>query len=223
MVNKLMDPIGKLMGLRYKSHPWHGVDIGDDAPAEVTAFIEMVTTDTMKYEVDKVSGYLKIDRPQKYSNVLPAIYGFLPQTLCGKKTAEFCMAKSGKKDIIGDDDPLDICVLAEKSITHGNILVKAIPIGGFRMIDNKESDDKIIAVLKNDAVYGAFKSIYELPKLIVARLKHYFLTYKDLPGAYRDCEITHIFAADEAEEIISRSMQDYQDKFENLDILLSRV
>jgi inorganic pyrophosphatase len=65
---KLMDPIGRLMGLRYKSHPWHGVDLGDNAPELVTAFIEMVPTDTVKYEVAKSSGYLRIDRPQKYSS-----------------------------------------------------------------------------------------------------------------------------------------------------------
>ena len=80
MGNKINDPIVRLMGLRYKSHPWHGLDIGEDAPNVVTAFIEMVPTDTVKYELDKVSGYIKIDRPQKYSNVVPALYGFLPQT-----------------------------------------------------------------------------------------------------------------------------------------------
>ena len=83
MGNKINDPIVRLMGLRYKSHPWHGLDIGTDAPNVVTAFIEMVPTDTVKYELDKVSGYIKIDRPQKYSNVVPALYGFLPQTYCG--------------------------------------------------------------------------------------------------------------------------------------------
>lgn len=76
MGNKINDPIVRLMGLRYKSHPWHGLDIGEDAPNVVTAFIEMVPTDTVKYELDKVSGYIKIDRPQKYSNVVPALYGF---------------------------------------------------------------------------------------------------------------------------------------------------
>ena len=74
MGNKINDPIARLMGLRYKSHPWHGLEVGDDAPEVVTAFIEMVPTDTVKYELDKVSGYIKIDRPQKYSNVVPALY-----------------------------------------------------------------------------------------------------------------------------------------------------
>ncbi|NOX46335.1 MAG: inorganic pyrophosphatase [Chlorobi bacterium] len=221
--NRLMDPIGRLMGLRYKSHPWHGVNIGNESPKVITSYIEMVPTDTVKYEVDKESGYLKIDRPQKYSNVVPALYGFIPQTFSGKKVAEYCMEKSGKKDIKGDGDPIDICVLTEKEITHGDILVRAKPIGGFRMIDGNESDDKIVAVLNNDAVYMGYNDISELPALVVARLKHYFLTYKDLPGNERDVEITDVFGKEEAHEIINRSLDDYQKRFENLDNLLSSV
>jgi inorganic pyrophosphatase len=218
-----MDPIGKLMGLRYKSHPWHGVDIGKEAPEVITCFIEMVPTDTVKYEVDKETGYLKIDRPQKYSNVVPALYGFIPQTYSGDLVAEFCMEKSGKKDIKGDGDPIDICILTEKDIVHGDILVKARPIGGFRMIDGNESDDKLVAVLNNDAVYQSYKDISDLPELVVDRLKHYFLTYKDLPGNPRDVEITHVFGKEEANEIITRSISDYQQRFEKLGNLLSYV
>jgi len=223
MANILMDPIGRLMGLRYKSHPWHGVDIGKEAPALVTAFIEMVPTDTVKYEIDKVTGYLKIDRPQKYSNVIPALYGFLPQTFSSERVAAFCMEKSGRENIKGDGDPIDVCVLTEKEISHGNIIVKARPIGGFRMIDKDESDDKIIAVLNNDTVYGHFKDISDLPELVVDRLKHYFLTYKDLPGQDRNVVITHVFGIEEAHEIIRRSMEDYHHKFDNLANALSNV
>ncbi|MFP4289219.1 MAG: inorganic pyrophosphatase [Bacteroidales bacterium] len=223
MANKIMDPIGRLMGLRYKSHPWHGVEIGKNAPDVLTCFVEMVSTDTVKYEVDKESGYLKIDRPQKYSNVLPAMYGFIPQTLAGKRTAEFAIEKSGKSDLIGDGDPLDICILTEKSISHGDILVEATPIGGFRMIDNNQADDKIIAVLKDDAVYGAMTDISECPEPVVERLKHYFLTYKDLPNTKLDVEITHTYNSDEAKEVIRRTIEDYRIKFENLDSLLSSV
>jgi len=221
MANRIMDPIGRLMGLRYKSHPWHGVDVGPHSPEILTCFIEMVTTDTVKYEVDKVSGYLKIDRPQKYSNVLPALYGFIPQTLCDNKVAQLASEATGKTDLMGDGDPLDICVLTEKTISHGNILVQAIPIGGFRMIDGNQADDKIIAVLKDDAVYGHYKDISECPEQVVTRLKHYFLTYKDLPGTYRDCEITHIYSAKEAHNVINASLSDYRKKFENLDMMLS--
>jgi len=223
MGNKLNDPIARLMGLRYKSHPWHGLDIGDDAPDSVMAFIEMVPTDTVKYEVDKVSGYLKIDRPQKYSNVIPALYGFLPQSYCGKSVGEFCSEKSGKKGILGDSDPLDICVLTEKVISHGDIIAKVRPIGGFRMIDGNEADDKIIAVLINDATYDCYTDVSDVPEVIIDRLKHYFLTYKDMPGLDRQAEITHTYGADEAKEIITLAMNDYKTKFENLEDILRHV
>ncbi len=218
-----MDPIGKLMGLRYKSHPWHGVELGDECPDVVTCFIEMVSTDTVKYEVDKTSGYLRLDRPQKYSNVVPALYGFLPQTYSGDSVAEFCMQKSGKTDIKGDGDPIDICVLTEKTISHGDFLVHARPIGGFRMIDGDESDDKLIAVLYNDAVYGNYQDIDDCPELVIHRLQHYFLTYKDLPGKESNVEITHIFGKQDAHEVIMRSINDYKNHFSNIYTILKDV
>ncbi len=213
---KSLDPIGKLMDLRYRSHPWHGIEIGEECPEVVTSFVEMVATDTVKYEADKQSGYLTIDRPQKYSNILPALYGFIPQTYCGAMVAK----KSGdilkRKDIIGDGDPLDICVLTEKEISNGDILAKAVPIGGFRMIDGNEADDKIIAVLQNDAVYSCYHDISDCPQPVVDRLRHYFLTYKDMPGEKRDCEVTHIYGAKEAHDVILRSVADYRAYVENL-------
>jgi len=220
---KLMDPIGRLMGLRYKSHPWHGIDLGEDAPDKVMAFIEMVPTDTVKYEVHKTSGYLMIDRPTKYSNVIPALYGFLPQTYCGKSVGEYCMEKSGRENIVGDGDPLDICILTEKVISHGDILVNAIPIGGFRMIDGNEADDKIIAVLKDDATYSPYTDINQLPVQIVDRLKHYFLTYKDLPGEDAKTEIPAIYGHEEAREVINSAMLDYMDWLDNIQFALSKV
>jgi inorganic pyrophosphatase len=224
MANKLMDPIGRLMGLRYKSHPWHGVEIGDKAPHVITAYIEVVPSDTVKYEVDKVSGYLKIDRPQKFSNVVPALYGFIPQTYCGDNVAKYSMEKSGLKDVKGDGDPLDICVLTEKVITHGDLLVQATPIGGLRMIDGNEADDKIIAVLKDDAVYSQFKDVSELPEIVVNRLRHYFLTYKNIPGELKtECEITAVYGAEEAHQVIINSVEDYQKRFDFLEAALSNV
>ncbi len=211
-----MDPIGRLMGLRFKSHPWHGVEIGEKAPEVVTSYIEMVPTDTVKYEVDKKSGYLKIDRPQKYSNIVPALYGFIPQTYSGEKVAAFSMKKSGKTGLTGDGDPMDILVLTEKEITHGDILVFARPIGGLRMIDGSDADDKIIAILDNDAVYGRFRNIFDLPKAIIDRLKHYFLTYKDLPGNKREREITDVYGLEEAHEVIRFSVDDYREKFSQM-------
>ena len=211
------------MGLRYKSHPWHGVEIGPGAPDVVMCFIEMVPRDTVKYEVDKESGYLKIDRPQKYSNSVPALYGFIPQTFSGAKVAELSREKTGNENIVGDDDPIDICVLTEKEISHGDILVRARPIGGFRMIDNNQADDKLIAVMNNDALYEDYRDVSDLPEKVVNRLRHYFLTYKDLPGNPADVEITHVYNREEALDLIGRSIEDYHSHFDNLDSILSNV
>ena len=221
MADRISDPIGRLMGLRYKSHPWHGVYIGEKSPEELTAFIEVVSTDTVKYEIDKDSGYLRIDRPQKFSNVVPALYGFIPQTYCGKKVGDFCSKKTGRKNIMGDGDPIDICVLTEKSIAHGDLLVNARPIGGFRMIDGNQADDKIIAVLRNDTMYGHFKDISEVPEIVIQRLEHYFLTYKDMPGQDKNAEITDTYGVEEAYNVIQLSVEDYNDKFSNLGSLLA--
>ncbi len=213
-----MDQIGRLMGLRYKSHPWHGIEIGDEAPNVIMSFIEMVPTDTVKYEVDKESGYLRIDRPQRFSNVIPALYGFIPQTYCASNVAKLSITATGRDDIVGDCDPLDICILTEKTISHGNILARVRPIGGFRMIDDNEADDKIIAVLNNDAVYAEYKDISDVPELVIERLRHYFLTYKDMPGGEaRNAEITHIYGTDEARTVINASLKDYKSKFTNLE------
>jgi len=211
-----------LIGLRYKSHPWHGVQIGDHSPEVVTCFIEMVPTDTVKYEIDKTTGYLKVDRPQKFSNIVPALYGFIPQTYSHDLVAEFCRERTGRTEIVGDGDPLDICVLTERHISHGDILVQAIPIGGFRMLDGGEADDKIIAILKGDQVYQDWEDITDCPPSLVSRLKHYFLTYKEMPGQEKArCEITHTYGREEALEVIDRSIQDYKHKFGNLEKKLS--
>ncbi len=221
-MNQSSDPLWKLLGLLLKSHPWHGVPLGDNAPEVVTTFVEIVPSDTVKYEVDKGSGFLKVDRPQRYSNICPALYGFLPQTYCDESVAAYCNEKTGKQ-VVGDGDPLDICILSERPITHGNILVQSIPIGGFRMIDGDEADDKIIAVMKGDLVYGKYKSINELPKIIVDRLRHYFLTYKQMPGDESKCEITHTYDRDEAIEVIKRSQDDYYNRFGDLKGLLTSL
>lgn len=197
----------------YKSHPWHGISPGDKTPDEVCAFIEIVPTDTVKYEIDKASGYLKVDRPQKFSNVVPALYGFIPQTYCGNQVAAYAAQLSGKKVENGDGDPLDICVLCERTITHGNILLQAIPIGGFRMIDKGEADDKIIAVMKGDEVYSAWTDISQVPAAMTDRLKHYFLTYKNIPGQGHTVEIAGMYGKAEAQEVIRRSLKDYAEKF----------
>jgi len=187
--------------------------MGENAPDLVTAFIEIVPTDTVKYEIDKQTGYLKIDRPQKYSNIVPALYGFIPKTYCADKIAELARERSGRDVTEGDGDALDIIVLCEKIISHGDIMCQAKPIGGIRLIDGGEADDKIIAVLKGDEVYGAYSDISELPQGIVERLKHYFLTYKNLPGEKAHIEITNVYGREEAHEVIMTSVEDYKDSF----------
>src|SRR4030095_1272804 len=136
-----------------KAHPWHGIEIGENAPIEVTVFVEIVPSDTVKYEADKETGYLKIDRPQQHSNGVPANYGFIPRTYCGQRIADLARSKTSIEISDGDHDPLDILVLSEHHIPRGDIILKARPIGGFGLIDNNEADDKIIAVLKGDIVF----------------------------------------------------------------------
>lgn len=200
--------------IMFKAHPWHGVDVGEDAPELVNAYIEMLPTDTIKYELDKKSGMLKVDRPQKFSSMPPMLYGLIPQTYSGKRSAEYCMKKTGRDDIVGDHDPIDICILTERPITSSNIIVPGVVIGGFRMIDNNEADDKIIAFLKGDMVYSEWEDIADVPEKLIERLRHYFLTYKDIPGTERHlAEITQTYNKEEAYEVIRRGRRDYEDKF----------
>jgi inorganic pyrophosphatase len=199
--------------LHYKKHPWHGIDPGKDAPHVVNVFVEIVPSDTIKYEIDKISGYLKIDRPQKYSNIVPCLYGFIPQTYCDKEIAQLAGSKSNKTILKGDGDPLDICVLSAYHIPHGNLLLEAIPIGGLCLIDKMEADDKIIAVLKGDEIYGNIRDISELKDSVLKRLEHYFLTYKNLPGQPNSCEISDIYGQAAAFEVIEKSKLDYQNAF----------
>lgn len=212
-INKVMKAFNK----RFVAHPWHGINIGEKQPDLINTFIEIIPSDAIKYEVDKESGYIMIDRPQKFSNHMPCMYGFVPQTYCDKEVAAFCAEKTGKADIVGDGDPLDICVLTERVVGRGNILAEAIPVGGFRMIDGGEADDKIIAVLKGDQAYGNIKDISELPEMVLNRIKHFFLTYKDLEGASKEVEITHVYGVDEAKEVIKRSYNDYAANFGDAD------
>lgn len=188
-----------------KAHPWHGISPGEECPEMVSAFIEIVPGDTIKYEIDKESGYLKIDRPQLYSNVTPLLYGFIPRTYCGKEIAKLAGTERG------DGDPLDIVVLTEHSIPHGDIILKAIPIGGLRMIDKAEADDKIVAVLINDAVYGNLRDISEVPPKVLNRLRHYFMTYKLSPETgSTPVKIAAEYGRGIAHEVINASLADYE-------------
>jgi inorganic pyrophosphatase len=213
----------KLMGVLFKPHPWHGISPGDAAPALLQCFVEVVPSDTVKYEIDKVSGYMKLDRPQKYSSVCPALYGFVPQTLCGDRVAELSSRRVGRP-LEGDGDPLDVCILTDRPVHHGNLLVECKPVGGLRMIDNHQADDKIIAVLKDDAAYGSIDDIGKVPAPVIDRLRHYFLTYKQDPNLNGStCEITHVYGCQDACEVIERSLADYEEKFGDLEVILTRA
>lgn len=214
-----------LMGLLHRAHPWHGVEIGDEAPTSLNCYIEIVPTDTVKYELDKASGILKLDRPQKYSNCCPSLYGLIPQTYCNHRVGKYCSQKTKRKGILGDGDPLDICVLAERPIVRGDFLVKAIPVGGFRLIDGDEADDKIIAVQARDLVFGDIRDISECPVNLIERLKHYFLTYKDIPSdgqkSKKIMEFISAYGREEAHHVIELARQDYQDHFGDIQKALS--
>jgi inorganic pyrophosphatase len=172
---------GSLPPQNFRPHPWHGIDPGADFPNILTAYIEIVPTDGVKYEIDKHSGYLKVDRPQRYSSFCPTLYGFVPRTYCGTEVAKVEVPGGPSVDR-GDGDPLDICVLTDRPIARGEILLEARPIGGLRMVEKSEADDKIIAVLLGDPTFGELTEITQLSRAVIDRLRHYFLTYKAIPG-----------------------------------------
>lgn len=208
------DELERTFSFMFQAHPWHGVSAGEEAPHKIRAFIEIVPLDTVKYELDKQSGLLKIDRPQRFSSTCPTLYGFIPQSYCGESVAALCAERTGRTGIKGDGDPMDICVLSERAITHGNLFVSAHPIGGLRMIDHDEADDKILAVLEGDLVYGQYDDISDCPGALIDRLKHYFLSYKQLPGERTALvEIAEVYGKEDALKIVSASLQDYRIKF----------
>lgn len=222
--NTSPEDLSRLLGLLFQSHPWHGLSAGANAPAVVTVYVELVPNDTVKYEVDKRSGFLKLDRPQRYSSLSPEPYGFIPRTYCGDNVAAFAAKAAGRADLRGDLDPLDICVLTERSINHGGVIVKARPIGGLRMFDGNEVDDKIIAVLESDPTYESWHDLDDCPPVLVDRIQHYFLTYKDMPGSKQQrVEIAGVYDAATAREVISRAQVDYRAKYGDLERTLEQV
>jgi len=195
---------------RWRPHPWHGLEVGPEPPSLVHAFIEISPFDLVKYEVDKVTGYLRVDRPQRTSSQPPALYGFIPRTYCGARVA--AMMPKAKQ---GDGDPLDICVLSERPINKSEIIINVRVIGGLPMLDGGEADDKIIGVLASDNVWSDVKDIDELPKAMVNRLRHYFETYKLMPGdpdSY-DVSIDGIYGRERAEAVVVAAMEDYADEY----------
>ena len=190
---------------RWRPHPWHGLEPGDRSPEVVLAYIEITPFDTVKYEIDKATGYLRVDRPQRGAATPPTLYGFIPRTYCGKRVA----ALSAPGVERADGDPLDICVMSERAITRSDIVLNARVIGGIQMIDNNEADDKIVAVLDNDLVWGNAKELSDLPSALLERLTHYFSTYKLVPGA-TPVAITP-YAKSHALDVVRASLQDYHE------------
>ncbi len=192
----------------FRPHPWHGIDVGPDAPGIVNAYIEITPFDLMKYEVDKASGYLRVDRPQRTSAQPPALYGFVPRTYCGNRVAK--LSKGAKR---GDGDPLDICVLSERPVSRNEIIVSARVIGGIQLNDRGEADDKIVAVLNGDYVWGKAKDLGDVPEVHIERLQHYFLTYKLVPKERNKIRISRVYGRKHALKVIEASMQDYGEEF----------
>jgi inorganic pyrophosphatase len=193
----------------FRPHPWHGLDVGPEPPSLLNAYIEITPFDLMKYEVDKVSGYLRVDRPQRSSAQHPTLYGFVPRTYCGDRVSRLAPAADH-----GDGDPLDICVLTDRPISRGEILLEARPIGGLRMVERGEADDKVLAVLLGDPTYGEIVDVSQLPRPVIDRLRHYFLTYKALPGdAPNPITVDPVYNAMEARGILSAARADYAHAF----------
>lgn len=192
----------------FRPHPWHGLEVGPEPPEVLNAFIEITPFDMMKYEVDKVSGYLRVDRPQRSSAQHPTLYGFVPRTYCGERVAK--LAPASRR---GDGDPIDICVLSERSITRTEIIIRCRVIGGLQMIDRGEADDKLVSVLEGDYVWGGARDITDVPAVLVERLQHYFLTYKLVPGQRTQAKITSVYGRAHAHKVVRAAMADYDAKF----------
>ena len=195
---------------RWRPHPWHGIEPGAKAPEIVTAYVEITPFDTVKYEVDKTNGYLRVDRPQRGSASPPTLYGFVPRTYCAARVAAMGEPVAER----GDGDPLDICVVSERPITRADILLNARVVGGLRMIDKGEADDKIVAVLENDLFWDDCRELTDLPPNLVERLIHYFSTYKLVPGKPSTTPPITPYDRAHALRVIEASLADYREQFE---------
>lgn len=193
---------------RWRPHPWHGLEVGPEPPHLVHAYIEITPFDLVKYEVDKVTGYLRVDRPQRTSSQPPSLYGFIPRTFCGER-----VCRLSPQSERGDGDPLDICVISERPINKSEIILNARVVGGIQMIDGGEADDKIIAVLAKDNFWGGVTEISELPAAMVERLRHYFATYKLIPGVDVRISVEKIFDAQHAMAVVQAAIEDYNEEF----------
>jgi inorganic pyrophosphatase len=174
----------------------------------VQAYIELTPFDRIKYELDKKTGYLMVDRPNRTSSFCPNLYGFVPRTFCGEHVAKLMEGAHA-----GDHDPLDICVISERPITMSEIILKARVVGGLPMLDNGEADDKIIAVLQNDNMWQDVTDVSQLPKVMVDRLRHYFSTYKMLTPDDAKVDIAAAYGREHAEQVVQAAILDYHEHF----------
>lgn len=193
---------------RWRPHPWHGLEAGIDPPRLVRAYIEITPFDLVKYEIDKVTGYLVVDRPQRGSSQPPTLYGFIPRTLCAAQVA--ALTPGAKR---ADGDPLDICVVSERPINHAEMILHAKVVGGLQLIDHGEADDKIIAVLKDDNFWGSAECLADLPERLIERLRHYFSTYKLIPGEEAATTIEQVYDCAHALKVVEAALQDYRNEF----------
>lgn len=173
----------------YPSNPWHKVKVGERTPNFVNGIIEIPQNTRAKYELDKESGLLMMDRVLYSAMYYPANYGFIPQTYCD------------------DGDPLDIVVLSQIDIVP-MCIVSAKVIGVMQMLDGGEADDKIIAVAENDMSVNHMNDISELPEHFRKELKNFFEDYKKLEN--KTVEVEEFQDATIAKEIILKSMEDYK-------------
>ena len=192
----------------WRPHPWHGLEVGPDPPRLVNAYIELTPFDVVKYEIDKQTGYLRVDRPQRTSSQPPVLYGFIPRTLCGDR-----LCRLSPQADRGDGDPLDICVISERPISKSEVVLMAKVVGGLRLIDDGEADDKIIAVLQNDYVWGQTDTIAKLPPVLTERLVHYFKTYKLVAGEEPKITTVEVYAHEHAWRVIEAAMADYHQAY----------
>ncbi len=176
-------------------HPWHEVSPGDDVPSSVNAIIEIPKGSKAKYEIDKESGLIKLDRVLFSSVMYPANYGFIPKTYCD------------------DKDPLDILVLCSVDVYPMSI-IEAKVIGVMHMIDSGEQDDKIIAVAKNDMSVNYINDLSELPPHTMKEIVRFFQDYKALER--KNVTIERLFGRSYAYQVIQESIDLYQKEFANL-------
>ena len=192
----------------WRPHPWHGLEVGPDPPRIVHAYIEITPFDLIKYEIDKDTGYLRVDRPQHTSSRPPTLYGFIPRTYCGPRVR--ALSPNATR---GDRDPLDICVISERAMTRAEVILDARVVGGLLATDGGEADDKIIAVLANDKFWKDVQDVSQVPEILVERLWHYFSTYKMVPGQEPPMLIERVLDRSQALQVVVAAMEDYEEAY----------